>query len=135
MSEFNNIGLNDKIDFNTKDGGEYLFFYLKNELYAIDIFKVSEIIECSNITAIPIMNDFIDGISSVRGNLIPIVNLHARLDFDKTKKTNKSSIIVVKKEHQQEILYIGVLVDEVYEVDGINSLNIKQAPIFGLEIN
>ena len=88
MSEFNNIGSNDKIDFNTKDGGEYLFFYLKNELYAIDIFKVSEIIECSNITAIPIMNDFIDGISSVRGNLIPIVNLHARLDFDKTKKTN-----------------------------------------------
>lgn len=45
------------------------------EEYAIDIYKVQEIIRLPRITKLPNTPDYILGITNLRGNVIPVVDL------------------------------------------------------------
>lgn len=54
---------------------QYLTFKVANELFAIGILEVSEIIEFGSMTAIPMMPNFIRGVINLRGRAVPVVDL------------------------------------------------------------
>jgi purine-binding chemotaxis protein CheW len=64
----------------TVDGEEaqYLTFSLGGEMFAIGILAIKEIIEYGNLTAVPMMPNFVRGVINVRGAVVPVVDLSAR---------------------------------------------------------
>jgi purine-binding chemotaxis protein CheW len=110
---------------------QYLLFMVGGVLYAIESLRAQEIVEYSGITKVPMMNSFVKGVTNIRGNIVPVVDLLDRFDLGKTNISDKTSIIVI----QYKSMQIGVIIDEVYEVDSIDPSNIKKAPEFGSKID
>ena len=85
---------------------------LGHEEYGVDILAIKEIIRWTHITRVPKAPFFIQGVINLRGNVIPVINSHLRLNLSTTEVTDKSRIIIFNVED----LVVGFIVDEVIEV-------------------
>lgn len=113
---------------------QYLLFYAGGILYAIEALKAQEIVEYSDVTKVPKMHSYVDGVTNIRGNIVPVIDLVCRFGLGKTVIGDKTSIVVINYEKNEEKMQIGIVIDEVYEVDSIEPSNIKKAPEFGANI-
>ena len=59
---------------------QYIGFKNSSSEYMIPILKVREIIRTPNVTALPHLPEYIDGVTNLRGSIIPIVNLKRLFD-------------------------------------------------------
>lgn len=113
---------------------QYLLFYVGGVLYAIEALKAQEIVEYGDVTKVPKMNLYVDGVTNIRGNIVPVVDLVSRFNLGKTVVGDKTSIIVINYDKNNEKMQVGIVIDEVYEVDSIEPSDIKKAPDFGANI-
>lgn len=117
-----------------EDSMQFLSFFVQNELFALDIQRIKEIIEYSGVTRIPMMKNFIRGVINLRGNVVPVVSLADRFEREKSGISRKTSIIVVEVLYEDSLINVGMLVDEVDEVVEIPLSRIEPAPDFGSKI-
>jgi len=89
---------------------------LGNEEYGVDILAIKEIIRWAHITRVPKAPFFIQGVINLRGNVIPVINSHLRLNLSTSEVTDKSRIIIFNVDD----LVVGFIVDEVIEVVSLN---------------
>jgi purine-binding chemotaxis protein CheW len=87
-------------------------FFLANEEYGVTITQIQEVIRKPNITHIPGMPDFIEGVINLRGKVIPIIDLRKRFGLEQMQESDKTRIIVANTSDQT----IGLIVDGVSEV-------------------
>jgi len=114
---------------------QFLTFYVADEIYALSVLNIKEIIEYSKITQIPLMDNCISGVTNIRGNIIPLINLGIRMDITKDLNINKrTSIIVIEKEDNIQNFQVGLIVDEVDKVYDILNKEQEDAPAFGSKI-
>lgn len=116
-----------------KLAGKYLTFNLSQETYGIEILKVQEIIGLMNITKFPKAPSFIRGVINLRGKVIPVIDIRNKFGLEEIEDSEKTCIVVVQIEQENEVYCEGILVDEVSEVMDINQENIDNAPSFELE--
>jgi len=114
---------------------QYLFFLAGGELYAMESLKAQEIVEYISVTKVPKMQSFMKGVTNIRGNIVAVIDLIDRFGLSKTQVSDKTSIVVVNYKKNNETTQIGIMIDEVYEVDIIEKSDIKQAPEFGAKID
>jgi purine-binding chemotaxis protein CheW len=114
---------------------QYLLFLVGGELYAIEALKAQEIVEYISVTKVPMMSSFIKGVTNIRGNIVPVLDLKDRFGLGSTVVSEKTSIVVVNYTREDETTQLGVMIDEVYEVDNIDASNIRKAPEFGAKID
>jgi purine-binding chemotaxis protein CheW len=114
--------------------GLYLTFFVGKERLGIGVHEVKEIIEIDNITRVPMTPSFIRGVINLRGNVVPVVDLSARLNRERSDLTKRSCIVLVEIITEDESQYIGMLVDQVDEILEIPNKNIQPAPEFGANI-
>ena len=114
-----------------EDALEVLVFHLGNERYGIDIHQVAEIIRFVEPTEVPHTVSFLDGIISLRGRMIPVVNAAKRLGHE-PKTPNKKTRIIVLHDHAE---YTGILVDSASLVLRLLKKDIEPTPfvVGGLE--
>jgi len=124
------------IDINQNNNDQqFLTFYIAGEIYALSVLYIKEIIEYSVVTKVPLMKKCISGITNIRGNVIPLIDLGVRLDLAQELNLNKrTSIIVIEKEDEVENFLVGLIVDEVNEVYDICTKEQEDAPTFGSKI-
>jgi purine-binding chemotaxis protein CheW len=79
--------------------GQYLTFLLSGETYAVDGRSVQEIIQYSSMTAVPLMPDFVRGVINLRGAVVPVIDLQARLGGRITEFGNKTCIVIFDVSH------------------------------------
>ena len=113
--------------------GKYLTFNLSQETYGIEIIKVQEIIGMMNVTKFPKTPDFIRGVINLRGKVIPVIDIRKKFCLEDIEDTEKTCIVVVQVEMENEVFCEGIIVDEVSEVVDIESSNIELPPSFELE--
>ncbi len=113
---------------------QFLTFELNEEIYAIDILNIREIIDHGKVTRVPMMPNFIAGVINLRGSVVPVVDLALRFGKKSAKRTKRSSIVMLDVEYEEQILEIGITVDIVDEVLDIAKRNIEPAPAFGTKI-
>lgn len=116
-------------------GAKYLTFKVGGELFGAEIDHINEIIEYSEMTRVPLTPQHIRGVSNLRGNVVPIIDLAVRLGKEKIESTKRTCIIIVEMDDDGEKMDIGFVVDEVDEVLDINADAIEPAPQFGAEIS
>jgi len=117
-----------------EQSNQYLTFLVGKESFSIRITDVKEIIEMSSVTRVPMTPDYIHGVINLRGSVVPVVDLSARLGKGCTEISKRSCIILVEIELVDSVQLIGMLVDEVKEILDIALENIQAAPDFGSEI-
>ena len=113
---------------------QYLTFLCSGERLAVEILDVKELIEMTNMTRVPMTPDFIRGVINLRGSVVPVVDLAARLTGQKCSLTKRSSIVLVEVSQGEHTQTLGMLVDEVSEILEIDSNHIQPPPSFGANI-
>jgi purine-binding chemotaxis protein CheW len=103
---------------------EYLCFRVAHEEYAISIMAIKEIIKPRDVTEVPRMPGFITGVISLRGVIIPVMDMRLRLTLPVRAATGKERIIVLRRDAG----LCGVLVDEVVQVARIRKSDIEEPP-------
>ena len=103
---------------------EYLCFRVAHEEYAISIMAIKEIVKPREVTEVPRMPPFISGVLSLRGVIIPVMDMRIRLSLPVTATTGRERIVVVRMDSG----FCGVLVDEVIQVARIKKSDIEEPP-------
>ena len=117
------------------ESGKYLTFKLGDEEYGLEIHKVLEIIGMQNITPVPRTPDYLQGVINLRGIIHPVIDLNKKFGLGMTDETDLTCIIVVIVERDEKQEQMGIIVDEVSEVEDINEEDIEETPSLGTEIN
>lgn len=103
---------------------QWLTFTLGSEEYALDIGQIREIIKPREITDLPRVPDFILGIISLRGVIIPVFDLKKRLKLGTVEITPASRIIVCQYGEKSA----GLVVDSLTQVVRLSSQGIEPPP-------
>ncbi|SHN43227.1 CheW protein [Duganella sacchari] len=110
---------------------QFLSFMLGQDMFAMGILAVREILEYAGVTPVPQMPPSICGVINLRGTAVPVLNLARRLDREPSAISKRTCIIVVEVEAEEGPLVIGILVDAVNAVLDIPATEIEPAPRFG----
>jgi purine-binding chemotaxis protein CheW len=115
--------------------GKYLTFKLSSESYGIPVLQVREIIRMTDITAVPQMPDYIQGVINLRGKIIPVIDLRLRFNLGKSEDTERTCIVVVQLTTAAHAsAQIGFIVDAVEEVAHVAATEIEETPDFGVAL-
>jgi purine-binding chemotaxis protein CheW len=107
-----------------EDYEEFLCIRVSDEIYGINIMQIKEIIKPREVTEVPRAPSFVSGIISLRGVIIPILDMLDRLGLRRESVTGKERVVVVK--HGES--FTGLLVDEVIQVVRISRTSFESAP-------
>ena len=91
---------------------QFLVFESANNLYGIDILKITEILKPVQVTRLPNAENFVLGVINLRGNIVPVIDIRKILKNEYTELTNLSRIIVSNIYNKN----LGLLVERVLEV-------------------
>ncbi len=91
--------------------------------YAVPINRVQEIIKNNKPTRLPGSPDFLEGIISLRGRVIPIINLKKRFNLLSVDENDSCSVVVDLAGNT-----VGIMVDEVSEVLQMSTADIERPP-------
>lgn len=105
---------------------KYLTFVIGEENFAISIKFVIEITKIMQITPLPETPDYVKGVISMRGTIIPVIDVRLRLGRDTADYTDRTCIIVTEIANKPA----GLIVDTVSEVAEIAENMIEPPPNF-----
>ena len=114
--------------------GQYLTFMLGNEIFAISILSIKEIIEYDTLTVVPMMPAAVRGVINLRGSVVPVMDLSARFGKPSSTVTKRTCIVIVEVNDEESRHDVGVIVDMVNEVLDISASEIEPPPAFGARI-
>jgi len=107
---------------------QYMTFKLGDELFAIDVARVREVLEVSQITRVPTAPDYMRGVVNVRGQATAVVDLRVRFGLPKKNDTVHTRIIVMELELDGEPTVLGGIADSVHEVIELDPAAIDPPP-------
>jgi purine-binding chemotaxis protein CheW len=107
-----------------EDYEEFLCIRVSNEIYGINIMQIKEIVKPREVTEVPRTPSFVSGVVSLRGVIIPILDMNDRLGLVREPTTGRERIVVVK--HGED--FSGLLVNEVIQVVRIAKDRFESAP-------
>ena len=113
---------------------QYLTFQLGEEIFAIDVVNVREILEFSTVTKVPKTPEYMRGVINLRGSVVPVLDMRLKFGMSVTAKTINTCIVVVEVAFEGEDVIIGALVDSVQEVFELESQQIEPAPRIGTHL-
>lgn len=117
------------------DINQYLTFTLDDEIFALNIGKVREVLDYLTITKVPRMPEFLRGVINLRGNVVPVIDLRYKLGMGAIKQTVDTCIVIVEIMIDDEMTHMGALADSVKEVIALEPNQISPPPKLGIKIN
>lgn len=114
---------------------QYLTFKLEDEVFALDITTVREVLDFTTMTKVPRTPEFMRGVINLRGSVVPVVDLRLKFGLGKTEKTVNTCIIIVEVNVDGETVILGALADSVQEVIDLGPDHIEPAPKIGTRLN
>jgi purine-binding chemotaxis protein CheW len=104
---------------------QFVIFNIGKEKYGVEISRVREIIKPKEITRIPNMPDYVEGVTNIRGQVTTVFNLRKRLGFPAVEEMDKIGRIIIV---EYEGIPAGILVDDVRDVKYISDEEIDKVP-------
>jgi purine-binding chemotaxis protein CheW len=114
---------------------QYLSFKLGDEIFAVDVAQVREILELIPITRVPKTPDFMRGVINVRGSVVPVVDMRLKFGMTVGEDTINTCIVVMEVDVEGETTVLGALADSVQEVAEFSPEEIEPAPKLGTLLN
>lgn len=118
----------------SSEQSQYLTFSLGDEMFAIGILSIREIIEYGQPTEVPMAPAFIRGVINLRGAVVPVIDLAVRFGRPSTENTKRTCIVIIEVDGGNQQHSMGIVVDSVSEVLEINQTDVEPPPTFGSRI-
>jgi purine-binding chemotaxis protein CheW len=107
-----------------KNTSQFVGFRLADQEYAFRIEQIQEIVILQQITRTPQVPDYVEGVSNLRGTIIPIINLRRLFGLDSRATDDETRTIVVNVGERT----MGCTVDAVTQVIRIPADTIQPTP-------
>ncbi len=116
--------------------GQLLRLAVGPSMLAVPIDLVREILKVSHMTPLPLMPSFVRGVMNLRGAVVPVIDLGARLNGQASGLSRRTCVVVVeiRSRHDASTQVLGVMVDAVHEVVDANDTHIEAVPPLGTAI-
>lgn len=115
--------------------GQYLTFKLSEEVYALEITRVREVLDYIKITKVPGTPSFMKGVINLRGGVVPVVDLRMKFGMSAIQPTVDTCIIIVEITVDDEKTLLGALADQVHEVIELDPSMIEPPPKIGTRLD
>jgi purine-binding chemotaxis protein CheW len=115
-----------------QETAQYITFKLGEELFAINVTQVREVLDLSLVTKVPTAPDYMRGVVNVRGSAIPVVDLRLKFGLAKSADTVQTRIVVLELNLDGESVVLGGLADSVHEVIELEPGQINEPPRIGM---
>jgi purine-binding chemotaxis protein CheW len=109
---------------NASGADSYVLCELAGSTYALRSDDIEQLEMVGQLTPVPNAPPFVDGVTSVRGRVIPAVSLRARFGFERQAHDLRSRLIVVRAGGRS----VGLIVDNAREFAAIPSESIQPPP-------
>lgn len=106
---------------------EFLGFSLGDELYALPLSSIREIVRLPPVTEVPRAPEDVLGIFSVRGRVTTLVDLRRRLRMPERPLDGRTRVLLVKRDKEE----LGLLVDRVLQVYRMHEEEMELASVLG----
>jgi purine-binding chemotaxis protein CheW len=106
----------------------YLSFVVCDELFAVDVTNVLEVLQKQHVTKVPNAPKHIKGIINFRGEIVPVFDSRTKFNLPELDITSAYVIIVLDLSKQNETFRIGAIVDKVKDVINIDDTELKSVP-------
>lgn len=110
---------------------QMVVFELGNEFYGVDIAAVEGIIKMQTITKMPQAPAFVEGITNLRGSVVPVIDLRTRFGLPRQEASKETRIITIVMDSTK----IGMVVDGVSEVLSVPDDSIEPPPAMVTTVN
>ena len=104
------------------DVTQYIKIEMGAETFGIDIGFVDNILRMQRITRVPNVPSYVKGVINLRGEIVPIINLRAKMGLEEIEDTKATRIIIIKME---QVGKVGFIVDCVKEVVSISEEQVE----------
>jgi purine-binding chemotaxis protein CheW len=108
----------------TREELQMLTFSLDNVSYGVNVHQVREVKNFQGVTPVPYAPSYVKGVTNLRGQVIPVIDLRKRFGMVDTKDAENAGIMVIVQDKQP----IGVMVDSVMEVLTLSKDDIEANP-------
>ena len=119
---------------NTTEMTQYLTFRLDEEIFALDITKVREVLDLTTMTKVPRTPDFMRGVINLRGSVVPVVDLRLKFGMSATESSVNTCIIITEVQVDCETVVLGARADAVQEVLDLDANSIVPPPRIGTKL-
>lgn len=113
---------------NITQTANYITFRLGDELFAINVAQVREVLDLSSITRVPTAPPYMRGVVNVRGSAIPVVDLRLKFGLPQVKDTVNTRIVVMELDLDGESTIVGGIADSVHDVIELEPGQIEDPP-------
>lgn len=114
----------------TSDTRQYVTFMCGDEVFAVEMAPVQEIIRVPEVVRVPLSPPTLEGLANLRGKVLPIVSLRRALGFDERESDDTSRAVVI------DICQpMGFVVDRVASVVGVDASKIEGVAGIGGTVN
>lgn len=108
-----------------KELKEFLCFKLGEEEYGLDVSFVKEVIKNRPLTEVPKTLDFVLGIISIRGEVIPVFDIKKLLDIKSLTDSLYSKIIIIDFYGEK----VSLLADSITQISKISIDEVSSTPL------
>jgi purine-binding chemotaxis protein CheW len=108
----------------TQTGEPFILFELAGATYGLRSADIQQLEMVGAITPVPNAPSFVDGVVSVRGQVIPAVNLRTRFGFPRAELDIRSRLLVVRTGGRT----VGLIVDSAREFASIDPASVQPPP-------
>ncbi len=113
----------------------YLSFIVCDELFAVNVAKVLEVLQKQRITHVPNAPSYIKGIINFRGEVVPVFESRTKFNLPPRPEDASYVVIVYDLSKGADVFRIGTIVDKVKDVISIDDTEIKPVPPMSKEFN
>ncbi|MCC6344460.1 MAG: purine-binding chemotaxis protein CheW, partial [Bryobacterales bacterium] len=103
---------------------DYVVFSLAGSDYAVPVRDVAEIGRVPGITRVPNLPDFLRGITNLRGEVVPVINLPGLLGLQDSAPSARGRVLFLQA--RDRVSPTGLIVDEVKGIQRIQSQQLEQ---------
>jgi purine-binding chemotaxis protein CheW len=120
---------------NVLEPTQFLTFKLEEELFALDISKVREVLDFTRVTKVPQTPEYMSGVINLRGSVVPVIDLRLKFGKALAEQTVNTCVIIVEVDLDGEKVVIGARADAVQEVLDLEPDQIEPPPRIGTKLN
>lgn len=106
---------------------ELITFEVAGQIFALDIMAIREIRAWTPVTPMPRVPHYVAGVVNLRGTVLPVIDLAARLGWPATEATPRHAIIVCQVGSQSQ----GLIVDSVSDIVALQADALQPPPHAG----
>lgn len=114
------------------DMAQYVTLGIDREIFAIPVTSVQEILDMREIARLPHAPPYLLGIIDVRGRSVPVIDLRIKLGLPSVPPTAGTRILVLEIPIGERTLVLGLVVDRVFEVAGLDPEQVEPPPEIGV---